>query len=240
MTYLYFYLWGLENNQHNRWPLFYQSCGAQHCDQYLRCMMHPTRYNFITLKPLVDLNEFTSIFQTVKHSHYRHQKTTSNILRINLKGKFRFINSWPPEGDMYINLYKAHLHWQKPKSKKSGFFVVPFTLPEKPIAFGVFGTKSACTKKPESHTCVFVSGAHARLLSTFDRTRVVRITSQAAVGWFRWRSCTTRPKTRIPARLERAFTLAKNQWNFGGVLKKTRCGGGFFDSGFLECIGEVA
>ena len=66
--------------------------------------------------------------------------------------------------------------------KNLGFFVVPFTLPEKPITFGVFGTKSACAKKPESHTCVLVSGAHARLLSTFDRTRVVRITSRAAVG----------------------------------------------------------
>ena len=120
------------------------------------------------------------------------------------------------------NPHKAHLHWQKPKSKKPGFFVVglPFTLPEKPITFGVFGTKSACAKKPESHTCVLVSGAHARLLSTFDRTRVVRITSmRAAVGWFCWRSRTTWPsKTQIiPARLERAFTLAKNQWNFGGV-----------------------
>ena len=77
---------------------------------------------------------------------------------------------------------KAHLHWQKPKTQKPGFFVVPFTLPEKPITFGVFGTKSACAKKPESHTDVLVSGAHARLLSTFDRTRVVRITSRAAVG----------------------------------------------------------
>ena len=94
--------------------------------------------------------------------------------------------------------------------KNLGFFVVPFTLPEKPITFGVFGTKSACAKKPESHTCVLVSGAHARLISTFDRTRVVCITSRAAVGWFRWRSHTTWPKTRIiPARLERAFTLAK-------------------------------
>ena len=104
--------------------------------------------------------------------------------------------------------------------KNLGFFVVPFTLPEKPITFRVFGTKSACPKKPESHTCVLVSGAHARLLSTFDRTRVVRITSRAAVGWFRWRSRATWPKTRIiPARLERAFTLAKNQWNFDGVSK---------------------
>ena len=124
--------------------------------------------------------------------------------------------------------YKAHLHWQKAKSKKPGFFVVPFTLPEKPITFGVFGTKSTCAINPESHTCVLVSGAHARLLSTFDRTRVVRITSWAAVGWFRWRSRTTWPKTRIiPARLERAFTLAKNQWNFGGVSKNHAAEVGF-------------
>ena len=38
---------------------------------------------------------------------------------------------------MYMAI-KAHLHWQKPKSKKPGFFVVPFTLPEKPITFGFF------------------------------------------------------------------------------------------------------
>ena len=124
--------------------------------------------------------------------------------------------------------HEAHLHWQKPKSKKPGFFVVPFTLPEKPITFGVFGTKSACAKKPESHTCVLVSGAHARLLSTFDCTRVVRITSRATVGWFRWRSRATWPKTRIiPARLERAFTLAKKEWNVGGVLKNHAAEVGF-------------
>ena len=49
-----------------------------------------------------------------------------------------------------------------------------------------------------------------------------------AVGWFRWRSRTTWPKTRIiPARLERAFTLAKNQWNFGGVSKNHAAEVGF-------------
>ena len=125
--------------------------------------------------------------------------------------------------------------------KNLGFLLYRLHCQKKPIAFGVFGTKSACAKKPESHTCVLVSGAHARLLSTFDRTRVVRITSRAAVGWFRWRSRTTWPKTRIiPARLERAFTLAKNQWNFGGVSKNHAAEVGFFDSGFLECLGEVA
>ena len=117
-------------------------------------------------------------------------------------------------------IYKAHLHWQKPKSKKPGFFVVPFTLPEKPITFGFFGTKSACVKKPESHTGVLVSGAHARLLSTFDRTRVVRITSRAAVGWFRWRSRTTWPKTRIiPCEIGAGVTLAKTPWKTHRVSK---------------------
>ena len=106
---------------------------------------------------------------------------------------------------------KAHLHWQKNQNpKKPGFFVVPFTLPEKPITFGFFGKKSACAKKPESHTGVLVSGAHARLLSTFDRTRVVRITSRAAVGWFRWRSRITWPKTRIiPCEIEAGVYIGK-------------------------------
>ena len=129
---------------------------------------------------------------------------------------------WPWADTDSCKLYRRPIYIGKNQNP------VPFTLPEKPIAFGVFGTKSACEKKPESHTCVLVSGAHARLLSTFDRTRVVRITSRAAVGWFRWRSRTTWPKTRIiPARLERAFTLAKNQWNFGGVSKNHAAEVGF-------------
>ena len=125
----------------------------------------------------------------------------------------------------------------KTKIQKTWVLLYRLHCLKKPITFGVFGTKKrmrektrisywcfgkwcACVKKPESHTDVLVSGAHARLLSTFDRTRVVRITSRAAVRWFRWRSCITWPKPRIiPARLERAFTLAKNQLNFSGVSK---------------------
>ena len=116
----------------------------------------------------------------------------------------------------------------KTKIQKTWVFCCTVYTARKNITFGVFGTKSACAKKPESHTDVLVSGAHARLLSTFDRTSVVRITSRAAVGWFRWRSCITWPKTRIiPARLERAFTLAKKQWNFGGVFKNHAAEVGF-------------
>ena len=154
---------------------------------------------------------------------------------------FRKVNKQPGM-QKFLKLMQSLGPFTLAKTKiQKTWVVAPFTLPEKPITFGVFGTKSACAKKPESHTDVLVSGAHARLLSTFDRTRVVRITSRAAVGWFRWRSCITWPKTRtIPARLERAFTLAKNQWNFGGVSKNHAAEVGFSIQGFLECLGEVA
>ena len=63
---------------------------------------------------------------------------------------------------------------------------------------------------------------------------VVHITSRAAVGWFRRRSRTTWPKTRIiPARLEQAFTLAKKNLKNRQSFKKSHSGGGFFDSGFF-------
>ena len=88
--------------------------------------------------------------------------------------------------------------------------------------------KRMCEKTRISYIDVLVIWCACATLSTFDRTRVVRITSRAAVGWFRWRSRITWPKTRIiPARLERAFTLAKNQWNFGGVSKNHAAEVGF-------------
>ena len=44
---------------------------------------------------LVDSYEFPSLFQKLQHSHSRHQKTASNLLRINSKGKLRFNKIWP-------------------------------------------------------------------------------------------------------------------------------------------------
>ena len=112
--------------------------------------------------------------------------------------------------------------------KNLGFLLYRLHCQKNPYHSGFLARKAHARKNPESHTDVLVSGAHARLLSTFDRTRVVCITSRAAVGWFRWRSRVTWPKTRIiPARLERAFTLAKNQWNFGGVSKNHAAEVGF-------------
>ena len=54
---------------------------------------------------LVDWNDLSSIFWEVHHSHSRHQKTTSNLLRINVKGKLRFNHSWPLEGIVCITLW---------------------------------------------------------------------------------------------------------------------------------------
>ena len=51
------------------------------------------------------LNEFPSIFQKVQHSYSRHQKTTSNLLRINLKGILKFNEIWPLEGAIHTELY---------------------------------------------------------------------------------------------------------------------------------------
>ena len=92
-----------------------------------------------------------------------------------------------------------------------------------------------------SYLCFGKWCACATSLYLWPYTCIVRITSRAAVGWFRWRSRTTWPKTRIiPARLEASVYIGKKPVKFRRSFKKSRCGGGFFDSGFLECLGEVA
>ena len=45
---------------------------------YLKAIIHIVGAHIV----LVDLNEFSSIFWKVQHSHSRYQKTTSNLLRI--------------------------------------------------------------------------------------------------------------------------------------------------------------
>ena len=48
---------------------------------------------------------FYQSFKKCQHCHSRHQKTTSDLLRINLKDKLRFINKQPLEGVKVYNLY---------------------------------------------------------------------------------------------------------------------------------------
>ena len=70
----------------------------------------------------------------------------------------------------------------KTKIQKTWVFCCTVYTARKTHSIRGFWHEKRMREKPESHTCVLVSGAHARLLSTFDRTRVVRITSRAAVG----------------------------------------------------------
>ena len=42
----------------------------------------------------------------MEHSHSRHKKNNQNILRINLKGIFKFNEIWSLEGAMYITLWQ--------------------------------------------------------------------------------------------------------------------------------------
>ena len=62
---------------------------------------------------MVDLNEFSSIFWKVQHSHSR-QQTTSNLLRITLKSRLRINNEQSLEGALYINLWG---NYQEPLNK---------------------------------------------------------------------------------------------------------------------------
>ena len=71
--------------------------------------------------------------------------------------------------------HKAHLHWQKTKIQKTWVCTVLYTARKTHNIQGFWHEKRPARKNPESHTVFLVSGAHARLLSTFDRY-VVRIT----------------------------------------------------------------
>ena len=52
---------------------------------------------------------FHQSFKKVEHSHSRHQKATTNLLRIDLKGKLSFNNSWQLEG---ANLHNSMVNFR--------------------------------------------------------------------------------------------------------------------------------
>ena len=54
--------------------------------------------------------------------------------------------------------------------KKSGFLVVPFTLPEKLITYWFLARKVHARKNVNLIPFFLVSGAHARLLAAFDHS----------------------------------------------------------------------
>ena len=125
--------------------------------------------------------------------------------------------------------------------KNLGFLLYRLHCQKKPITFGVFGTKSACAKKPESHTCVLVSGAHcatslylwpytcsAHYVAGRGRVIPLKVTYHV----------TKNPNN--TGEIGASVYIGKKPVKFRRSFKKSRCGGGFFYSGFLECLGEVA
>ena len=102
-------------------------------------------------------------------------------------------------------------------------------LPEKLITFGVFGTKSACAKKPESHTCVFgkwCACATSLYLWPYTcsahyvagRGRVIPLKVTYHV--------TKNPNN--TGEIGASVYIGKKPVKFRRSFKKSRCGGGFF------------
>ena len=126
--------------------------------------------------------------------------------------------------------------------KNLGFFVVvPFTLPEKPITFGVLGTKSACAKKTRiSYLCFGKWCACATSLYLWPYTCSAHyVAGRGRVIPLKVTYHVTK-KPNNTGEIGASVYIGKKPVKFRRSFKKSRCGGGFFDSGFLECLGEVA
>ena len=73
----------------------------------------PWTYSHSIRIVLVDLNNFWSVFWKVHHSHsfYRHQKTTSNFLRITLKADRWLGYEWSLEGaTLSLKMFEWIIH----------------------------------------------------------------------------------------------------------------------------------
>ena len=88
--------------------------------------------------------------------------------------------------------------------------------------------KAHARKNPESHTGFLISGAHARLISTFDRAKYV-----AGHRWFRRRSRPTKNPNNTGERGASVY-IGKKPMKNRRSFKKPHFGGGFFDSVFCS------
>ena len=144
-------------------------------------------------------------------------------------------------GKDIINITRAHLHWQKPKSKKPGFFVVPFTLPEKPITFGFLARKAHVRENPRiSVLCFGKWCACATSLYLWPYTCSAHyVAGRGRVIPLKVTYHVTKNPNNT-GEIGASVYIGKKPVIFRRSFKKSRCGGGFFDSFFLECLGEVA
>ena len=156
--------------------------------------------------------------------------------------------------DMYLYSCTWHLIWKVTlksiatvSHRYGGVSIGPFTLAKTQIqktwvfcctlytarkTHNIRGLarKAHARKNPNLILVFLVSGAHARLLSTFDRARVVRITSR------RGRVIPLKNPNNT-GEIRASVYIGKKPVKFRRSFKKSCCGGGFFDSGFLECLG---
>ena len=136
---------------------------------------------------------------------------------------------------------KAHLHWQKPKSKNLVFCCCTvYTARKTHNILGFWHEKRMREKTRISYWCFGKWCACATSLYLWPYT----CSAHYVAGRGRV----------IPLKV--IYHMTKNPINTGEIgasvyigkkpvkfrrsFKKSRCGGGFFDSGFLERLGEVA
>ena len=75
-----------------------------------------------------DLNEFHQSLEKCSDFPSRHQKTTSNVHRITLNGKFGVSNEWSLEGIMYNVKPMPPPKKKKKKKKKNVFSQIPQSI----------------------------------------------------------------------------------------------------------------
>ena len=122
--------------------------------------------------------------------------------------------------------------------KNLGFLLYRLHCQKKPLTFRVFGTKSACMREKTRISlcfgkwCVWATSLYlwpytcsAHYVAGRGRVIPLKVTYHV----------TKNPNNTGEIGGE-TFTLAKNQWNFGGVFKKSRCGGGVFRFGFFWSV----
>ena len=141
--------------------------------------------------------------------------TQASILKNEIKGQnYRFLLGFLGVQFMFIICtHKAHLHWQKPKSKKPGVFCCTvYTARKTHNIWGFWHEKRMREKTWISYLCFGKWCACATSLYLWPYTCSAHYVAGRGRVIPLKVTYTTWPKTRIiPARLERAFTLAKNQ-----------------------------
>ena len=131
-----------------------------------------------------------------------------------------------------------YINWQKPKSKKPGFVVVPFTLPEKTHNIRGFWHEKRMREKPRiSYLCFGKWCACATSLYLWPYTCSAHyIAGRGRVIPLKVTYHVTKNPNNT-GEIGASVYIGKKPVKFQRSFKKSRCGGGFFDSFFFVCLG---